>query len=237
VSGMVISALAATLALVLCLGWALSARRSRARNRRTLEAVARDLDDLFAGVSESLRRALEPVQESSEARAAELGLVLDLDELLARLAAEVAARTGADAAAVRVRGPTDEPAVGTFGPSEGARLLDSLFQAPGDRPFRALTVTWTFPPALESEAELFRSALVVPIVEDGVESGAIAGYAREPAAFLPEHARALELLATAAAEGISTARRFTAMRHRAAAGRGEPSAVVLRRVHDQRHDR
>src|SRR5438093_998463 len=84
----------------------------------------------------------------------------------------------------------------------------------------SLTVNWTFPPALESEPDAFRSALVVPVVENGRETGAIAGYAREPAAFLPEHARALEILALEAAEGISTARRFTAMKLRAVRGRG-----------------
>jgi len=64
----------------------------------------------------------------------------------------------------------------------------------------------------------------VPVVEAGVETGAIAGYARKPAAFRPEHARALETLAAEAADGISTARRFTALRLRSAPARGNAIA-------------
>jgi GAF domain-containing protein len=93
-------------------------------------------------------------------------------------------------------------------------LLETTLRSAEGRPFRAVTINWTFSPEVEPEIEPFRSALVVPLVEDGVETGAIAGYATEPAAFRPEHARALEALAEEAAESVATARRFTAFRRR-----------------------
>jgi len=219
-SRIVIPALAGTLALVVGLGAALLAWRSRLRSRRRLERVVRQLDRCLGEINDSLAGALENSRRIGPARAAELGLTLDLDELLSKIAREAANRTGAEAAAVRVRGPSDEPAVGAFGSDQVAYLLESTFHASGGRPFRAITINWIFPPVLETDEDVFRSALVVPVVEAGVETGAIAGYARKPAAFRPEHARALETLAAEAADGISTARRFTALRLRSAPARG-----------------
>jgi len=88
-------------------------------------------------------------------------------------------------------------------------MLAVVHGPPDARPFRALAMNWTYGPALEGEAETaFRSALVVPIVEDGLESGALAVYARAAGAFLPEHVQALGALADEAATGIVNARRF-----------------------------
>jgi len=74
-------------------------------------------------------------------------------------------------------------------------------------------VVWRFVPETRPESipETVRevlSGLVVPIMEDGQETGALATYARGTAAFGPEHARALQALAEGAAHGIANARRF-----------------------------
>jgi hypothetical protein len=211
---MVTVALAAGVAAAIA--WALLGWRSRRRSRRRLAGLVGELDRGLGAISETLAQALQRSRAARAGSSMQLGLVLDLDELLLRLAEEVAARTNAEAAAVRVRGAGDDEAVGTYGPDEVAELLDATPRPPDRRQFRALTINWTFPPALDTEPNAFRSALVVPVIEDGLETGAIAGYAREPSAFRPEHARALETLAAEAADGIATARRFTAMRRRSA---------------------
>ena len=195
----------------------LLARLDRLRARRRLEAVITELDTSLGAVARTLEAALERAEANGGHGG--LGLTLDLDEMLMRLAREAAARTGAEAAAVRVRGPTDEPAVAAFGTDEAVALLETTLRSAEGRPFRAVTINWTFAPEVEPEIEPFRSALVVPLVEDGLETGAIVGYATEPSAFRPEHARALEDLAAEAAESVATARRFAAFRRRGASER------------------
>ena len=60
----------------------------------------------------------------------------------------------------------------------------------------------------EAEGDSFTSALVVPIVEAGVETGTLAAYAPEAGSFGAEHVRALEALAEDAVPAIASARRF-----------------------------
>jgi hypothetical protein len=187
-------------------------RRDRLRSRLQLARVVRELDASLGTIARTLEGTLQRLEQGPEQGRRELGLTLDLDEMLMQLAREAVARTGAEAAAVRVRGPADEPAVASFGTREAAALLETTLRSAEGRPFRAVTINWTFPPEVEPEIEPFRSALVVPLVEDGVETGAIAGYATAAAAFRPEHARALEALAAEAAESVATARRFAAFR-------------------------
>jgi GAF domain-containing protein len=221
---MVIVAIAASLAAGIVAASTVINRRARLQSRRRLETVIQELDEGLGGIAAALARALERSEKGVEARGAGLGLTLDLDELLLSLAKEAPARAGAQAAAVRVSGPGDAPAVGYFGAEEAAQLLEATLRPPDRRPFRALTINWSFPTSLDAEPDTFRSALVVPVVEDGLETGAIAAYARESAAFRPEHTRALETLAVEAAEGIATARRFTAMKLRAANSRREKAS-------------
>jgi GAF domain-containing protein len=205
----------------------LGGRRDRLRSRRRLARVVGELDASLGAIGRTLEAALQRIEHRPERGRHELALTIDLDEMLVQLAREAAARTGAEAAAVRVRGPADEPTIGSFGTREAAALLETTLRSAAGRPFRAVTINWTFPPEVEPEIEPFRSALVVPLVEDGVETGAIAGYATEPAAFRPEHARALEALAAEAAESVATARRFAAFR---SGGRREHAAFDPSRV-------
>jgi hypothetical protein len=199
----------------------------RTRDRMRLEDVVHELDATLGTIARTLEGALQRAEASSAHRNGGLGLTLDLEEMLMQLAREAAARTGAEAAAVRVRGASGEPAVASFGTADAAALLETTLRSAEGRPFRAVTINWTFPPEAEPEIERFRSALVVPLVENGIETGAIAGYATEPAAFQPEHARALEALATEAAESVATARRFSAFLHR---GKGERRIVEIEPV-------
>ena len=195
-------AVAALGALVLAVRW------SSARSQRRFDSVVRQLDHHMEAISRNLERAVERSEETRRQGPGELGLTLDLGELLHGLVEEASRRTGAQAATVRVRGAAGLPAVASFGTSDGGELLEAALGPPDGRPFRAVTLNWAYPASLEGEDVSFRSALVVPIVEDGIETGALAAFARGTAAFGPEHARALEALAEDAAPGITNARRF-----------------------------
>ena len=216
---MLIGIAVAVVALTLAVVTALLSLLELARSRERLVRSVGELDRSLAGVSETLRRALDASTAEPREPTAELGLVLDLDELLAHVAWEAARCAESDAAAVRVEGPADEPVLGAFGSDRAVTLLESASRAAGDRPFRSLTVDWTFPPLLETREDVFRSALLVPVLEGGRETGAIAAYSRRAQAFRPEHAHALEALAAEAADAIAAARRFAAVATRTAAAR------------------
>jgi diguanylate cyclase (GGDEF)-like protein len=206
---MVTAVIAASAAVSIFVVAVLAARQARAQSERRLAAVLGQLDDHMKAISQSLQSAIERSADMRRRGVGDLALTLELDELLQRLVADAAALTGADAVSVRVKGPGGTPVVASFGTEHGARMLEAALGPPDARPYRALSINWTYGPALEGEAEAaYRSGLVIPIVEDGVESGALAAYARAAGAFLPEHARALGALAEDAASGLTNARRF-----------------------------
>jgi diguanylate cyclase (GGDEF)-like protein len=220
-----VAAVAALGALVLAVRW------SNARSERRFESVVRQLDEHMAAISLNLERAVERSEDTRRHGTGELSLTLDLADLLRRLVEEAARRTGAQAATVRVRGAADLPAIASFGTGDGSALHDATLGPPDGRPFRAVTLGWAYPPSLEGEDVAFRSALVVPLLEDGVETGALAVYARGAAAFGPEHARALEALAEDAAPGIANARRFAEAELRALTD--QLTGVRNRRAYDE----
>src|SRR5574337_207631 len=139
-----IAAAAAAVVLVVAFG---AARWARARADRRFETVIGRLDGHMEAISESLRQAATSSRSVLERSGDDLGLTLDLRELLERLVTRVSERTGADAAALRVRGPGDEPATISVGATiEAGRLLDEALEPPDARPFRALTLSWSYEP-------------------------------------------------------------------------------------------
>ncbi|MBA2740462.1 MAG: diguanylate cyclase [Actinobacteria bacterium] len=197
-----VSACAAVLALVLAL---YVARTIRARSDRRLKAVLGRLDLHLSGISATLERV---VQRAGGLRAVDdLELTVDFDELLRRLAAEVAMCTGADAAAAQVRGPAGELRSAEFGDVSSVHSLDAPLARPSG-PFRAVTINWSYRPGAASAQDPVTSALVVPILENGSETGALAAYAPESWVFGPEHVHALEALAAEAAPALTAARGF-----------------------------
>jgi diguanylate cyclase (GGDEF)-like protein len=201
----VTAAVAVSAALAILVVALVVVRRAAARSERRFATVLEQLDLHMHAISRSLEAVVE---RSEEARVGEVGLTLDLRELLERLAAEAVARTGAQAAAVRVRGPGDEPAVAAVGVEDSVVLLEASLGPPRSPPFRAVTLSWSYAPALEEEAGVFRSAVVVPVVEDGEETGVLGVFATAAGALRPDHARMLEALVEDAAPGLRNARRF-----------------------------
>ncbi len=201
-----------TAVIAACLALALVVLLVRARHRRTraderFETVLEQLDVHMNAISQSLERVVE---RSSAARARgvdDLELTVEFGDLLRRIAIEAATRTGAEAAAVHIQGPGGAPMVGSFGADDRTGRLDApLAHAAG--PFRAVTINWTHRPEDEAEGDSFTSALVVPIVEAGIETGTLAAYAPNAGSFGAEHVRALEALAEDAVPAIASARRF-----------------------------
>jgi diguanylate cyclase (GGDEF)-like protein len=231
----VTAAIAAAAAAVVLVAALIAVRWASARSERRFEAVVGQLDEHMEAISKNLQSAVERSQDVLEKGVSELSLTLDLGELLRHVAAQAAERTGAAAAAVRVHGPGDAISTGSHGGEDGAALLDATLEPPDARPFRALTLNWSYDVALEGESSAYRTALVVPILEGGVQTGAIAAYRRSTSAFRPEHARALESLAQEAAPGIGNARRFAEAELRAVTD--ALTGVRNRRGYDEELDR
>jgi len=180
----------------------------RARSQRRLAPTRTRVDEHLRAISETLDRVAALAGTVTEAGREELDLNLDLGSLLEQLASEAAAVTGAQAVAIRVEGTDGAPVVASFGTSDGAALLETALGPPDARPFRALTINWTYGPAAEDEEGAFSSALVVPVVEEGVATGALVAYAGAAGSFDSEHLGALRALADQAAPSITSARRF-----------------------------
>ena len=209
---MVIVLVAAAAAVLGVVATLVAMRVARAHSRGRLAPTRARIDDHLRAISDTLDHVArlaataEPGREGLEPN-------LDLDSLLEQIASEAAAVTGAQAVAIRVEGPDGAPVVASFGTSDGAALLETALGPPDARPFRALTINWTYGPAAEEEAA-FSSALVVPVVEEGVATGALVAYAGATGSFDSEHLRALRALADHAAPGITSARRFAELGQR-----------------------
>jgi diguanylate cyclase (GGDEF)-like protein len=209
------TALAAAAAAALgVLATVLATRLLRARGERRAEPVRRQIDEHLAAIAATVDRVAALAASASARRRPELELSLDLETLLEQLVAEALALTGAQAVAVRVSGPAGAPVVASVGTGDGADLLETALGPPDARPFRALTINWTYGPAAEEDENAYSSALVVPVVEDGTTTGALVAYARPEGAFASEHLRALRELVDDAASGISTARRYAELGQR-----------------------
>jgi diguanylate cyclase (GGDEF)-like protein len=199
-----ISASLAVLALALA---ALVVRGRRLRSEQRFQTVLGHLDHHLTTISQSLERVVERSAAAQARGVDELELTIEFDELLRRIATEAAARTGAEAAAIHVQGPGGVPRSAAFGASARAQPLEApLAQAAG--PFRAVTINWSYRPGDDQDLDPFSSALVVPIAENGVETGTLAAYSPAEGVFGREHVQALEALAEEASAAIASARRF-----------------------------
>ncbi|MGH3077982.1 MAG: diguanylate cyclase domain-containing protein, partial [Gaiellaceae bacterium] len=186
----------------------------RARAQRRLAPTRAKIDEHLQAISSTLERVTALAAAATVPDRDEVDLNLDLDALLEQLVSEAAAVTGAQAVAIRVEGPDGAPVVASIGTNDGAALLETALGPPDARPFRALTINWTYGPASEDEEGAFSSALVVPVVEEGTATGALVAYAGATGAFESEHLRALRALADRAAPGITSARRFAELGQR-----------------------
>jgi diguanylate cyclase (GGDEF)-like protein len=189
-------------------------RALRARGERRFEAVLVRVDGHMEAISATLTDAIDRLVQLRAERARAVKPTLSFDDLLDALVAESAARTGAQAVALRVEGPAGTPVVALYGSGAGT-LPQTTVAPPDERPFRAATIDWTYGPLEESTTGGYRSALLVPVIEDGETTGTIVVYSIAPGAFQPEHARTLRELVDETAPSLSTARRFAELERQA----------------------
>jgi len=207
----VVAAAAATVIAFLAL---LAAVRTRARCADALDEAVRGLERHARVVSDRLERALARADEARAHGVSASEATLDLDALLAAACADAAAQSGAHAVALRVEGPEGRQLVASVGTTDAAILLEGIPVPPDTRPFRALTIAWSYGNG-EASAGGYRSALVVPIVEGSARSGVLVACAMEADAFLPEHVGAVERLARGLAPGLTSARLLAEREQRA----------------------
>jgi diguanylate cyclase (GGDEF)-like protein len=172
----------------LVLASSLVVRAVRAHTNRRIEAVVRKVDDHLGSISDVLREAIERSEEAKAHGVTERELTFDLEELLKDAVAEAAARTGAEAVAMRVQGPNGAPMTAILGAEHG--------------------VDWADDAAFATDPDETDGRLAVPILEGGVEAGVIVAHARTGRRFLAGHRRSLLALAEDTAVAVASARRF-----------------------------
>jgi GAF domain-containing protein len=205
-----VAVLAVTLVAALALIFAL---RTKALHERAFEEVLAALDEHVESVSTTLERAVERAAAARAGGVSRLELTMRVDELVKHAAAEVARLANAPAAAVQVEGPHGKAVVAASGPGDPRALLERIPLPPDAQPFRALTIAWTHGhgPRAEELGGGFRSALVVPIVEEAARSGILVAFAAEVDAFGPDRVEALEQLARDVARSLESSRRLARM--------------------------
>jgi diguanylate cyclase (GGDEF)-like protein len=197
-AAVVTAAGAAVLALALA-AWATA--RARASSDRRLDVALGRIGESMDALSESL---LAVVQGAEAARGPgfEIGLSLDLGDVLQETARAAAALAAADGAGIVVSRDRGEPASATFGIGVAAPPQAGL-EPPDASAWNAVSVQW-LPEAATGDGTI-RSALAVPVHQDGIRLGTLSVYSRAARAFTPEQAVALSALAAEAAPAIVNA--------------------------------
>ena len=197
-AAVVIAASAAILALATA-AWA--AARARARSDRRVSVTLGRIGDSMDALSQSLLAVVEGA-ETGRTPGFELGLSLDLGDVLQETARAAAALVGADGAGVTLARERGEPATATFGIGVAAPTQASL-EPPDSSAWSAVSVQWLPDPA-ESDGTV-RSALAVPLLHDSSRLGTLSVYARAARAFTQEQAVMLAELAAEAVPAIVNA--------------------------------
>jgi diguanylate cyclase (GGDEF)-like protein len=201
--GTIAVVLAAAGAAVLLLAVsAFAAARARSRSDRRLQSTLGRIGDSMDVLSQSLLAVVEGA-EAGRTPGIDLGLTLDLGDVLQQTARTAASLVGADGAAVTVLRERGEPASATWGLGV-AEASQAGLEPPDHGAWRSVTVQWA--PAPGAPEDAVRSALAVPIEHESGRLGTISAYARAPRAFGQEHADALVALAAEASPAIVNAR-------------------------------
>jgi diguanylate cyclase (GGDEF)-like protein len=175
--------------------------RARAGSDRRLNTALGRIGDSMDSLSASLLAVVEGA-EASRSAGLDIGLSLDLGDVLQETARAATALAGADGAGISVARERGEPATATFGIGVGAPPQDGL-EPPDASAWSAVSVQW-LPDALAGDGTI-RSALAVPVHHDGGRLGTLSVYSRAARAFTQEQAASLAALAAEAAPAIANA--------------------------------
>jgi diguanylate cyclase (GGDEF)-like protein len=197
-AAVVTAALAAVVALATA-AWATA--RARARSDRRMNATLGRIGDSMESLSRSLLAVVEGA-ETVRTTGLDLGLSLDLGEVLQQTARAAASLVGADGAGVSVTRERGEPATATFGIGVSSPQME--LEPPDASAWSAVSVQWIPDPSAGHGT--VRSAAAVPMLhESGRRLGTLSVYSRAPRAFTQEQADLLATLAREAAPAIVNA--------------------------------
>jgi diguanylate cyclase (GGDEF)-like protein len=208
-----------TIAVAVALAGAASASIAlwRARNqadRRVAEAV----QNLAAGMHETMRELADSVEAEQAARhaeryAGELAASLDLEDVTRRTLDAVTALEGVDAAVLEAAAPNDARISASTG-MEDEEAAKSTVQLPENDNLRAVEITYRYRiDDVDEQASVVRSGVVVPLRADGVAVGQLSAFSRTADRPLDEQAVGeLERLAFRAGPALENARRYAEAR-------------------------
>jgi diguanylate cyclase (GGDEF)-like protein len=209
VSALGAAAVAIALALIVVSVMARRRRQTSTELERRLEATTARFEQMLNDLAKDLEQAQEETRRSRQLAA--IGSTIDLDAVLARALEAAAALPLVDASMVVVSQDDDGPTVATFGMSVEEASRQPVAGPPVGREARAVKISYRYPPDhAQSENELIRGGLVLPLRNDSNESiGTLAVFwrhgDREPS---DQEIAALEELAANAGPAIENARRF-----------------------------
>jgi diguanylate cyclase (GGDEF)-like protein len=200
--GTTVAVLAVAGAAVLAFAFAAwVAARARSSSDRRLNAALGRIGDSMDTLSTSLLAVVEGA-EATRDTGLDLGLSLDLGDVLQETVRAASALVRADGAGITVLRERGEPATSTFGIGVAAPPREAL-EPPDASAWSAVSVQW-LPEAAVVDGTI-RSALAVPVLHEGARLGTLSVYARAPRAFTQEQAAALGALAAEAAPAIVNA--------------------------------
>lgn len=189
--------------------------RLRALSNERFENALRHIDEHLGALVDHVRHAAPAHAGVPAGSGSEIEPTLDLDRLLVEVAREASARCHADVAAVEVGGADEEPSFACVGDVPDRTLLRATLRSIDSRPFDAMTIDWSHADDLERGPGAPSSALIVPVLEERVVTGAVGVYSVTPGAFGSEQASALQALVEDVAPAIANARRFARTEQRA----------------------
>lgn len=198
-TAVVVSAAAAAVVALALAAWA--AARARSRSDRRLHMTLGRIGDSMEALSQSLLAVVEGA-EAGRTPGVDLGLSLDLGDVLQETARAAAVLVGADGAGVVVSRERGEPATATFGIGV-AEPSQAGLEPPDASAWSAVTVQW-LPDPVDGDGTV-RSALAVPLVHAGARIGTLAVYSRAARGFTQDQAAALASLAAEAVPAIVNA--------------------------------
>jgi diguanylate cyclase (GGDEF)-like protein len=195
---LIVAAGVAALVLVAA-GWMVL--RARASADRRLDAALGRIGDSMDTLSQSLLAVVEGA-EGARTPGADLGLSLDLGDVLQETARSASVLLAADGAGVSVWREHGDAASATFGIGV-AEAPDAGLEPPDASAWGAATVQWQPGPA--TGVDTVRSALAIPLRSDAARLGTLAVYSRAPRVFTQEDAERLAALGAEAVPAIVNA--------------------------------
>jgi diguanylate cyclase (GGDEF)-like protein len=185
-----------------------SSRRADERVADLIRSLNVRIDELAQELAGARAEAEEELRRSRVL--GDLGVSIDLDEVLERILDIAASWEGADAALVWLDDERGQPFVATLGLSQEEAERQALAGPPDGRRARAIGLTYRYDESESPSNGLIRSGLAVPLPRPDAEedAGYLAVFSRSKPAFGDESVDDLERLAAKAAPAIENARRF-----------------------------